>query len=76
LSGSKLNIRRILEKEHKLIDADLARRLGQMAGFRNLLVHGYSKIDDRLMLKIIRSDLGDLELFIEEILRLAGAPEE
>ena len=66
----------LLLAEHKLIDADLAKRLGQMVGFRNLLVHGYNRIDDRIMLKIMRSDLEDLELFIDEILRLAQITEE
>lgn len=62
--------------DHKLINPELAQRLGQMASFRNLLVHGYSKIDDRKMLQIMRSDLSDLELFIKEVKRLVHASEE
>lgn len=38
--------------EHKLIDPALAARLGKMMEFRNLLIHGYSKIDDNKMLQI------------------------
>lgn len=53
--------------EHGFLPAELARRLAQMVGFRNLLVHGYEKIDDRRMLKVTREDLGDLELYLAAI---------
>jgi uncharacterized protein YutE (UPF0331/DUF86 family) len=49
------------------LQEDLAGRLARMAAFRNLLVHGYGKVDDRLMLKIMREDLRDLELFLTAI---------
>ena len=46
--------------EHKLLDPLLAARLGKMMDFRNLLIHGYGKIDDRRMLQIMRNDLADV----------------
>jgi len=33
--------------DNKLIDPFLAARLGKMMGFRNLLIHGYGKIDNK-----------------------------
>jgi len=58
--------------DHKLIDPALAARLGKMMGFRNLLVHGYSKIDDNKMLQIMRKDLTDVELYLKEVLSLVA----
>jgi len=58
--------------EHNLIDPFLAKRLGKMMGFRNLLIHGYGNIDNKRMLQIMRHDLTDLELYllaIEELIR-------
>lgn len=55
----------LLLGEHNLLDRELAQRLGKMTGFRNLLVHGYGKIDDSKMFKIMCEDLGDLEAFLE-----------
>lgn len=57
----------LLLGEYKLIEANLAKRLSKMAGFRNLLVHGYGEIDNRRVLNIMRKDIHDLELYLEAI---------
>lgn len=56
--------------DNGLLDEELADHLGEMCGFRSLLVHGYDRIDDTRMLAIIREDLGDLELFLDAVTRL------
>jgi len=43
--------------------------LREMKGFRNILVHEYARIDDRMVYEVTRSRLGDFETFKEEILR-------
>jgi uncharacterized protein YutE (UPF0331/DUF86 family) len=43
--------------------------LKEMKGFRNILVHEYARIDDRMVYEVARSRLGDFETFKEEILR-------
>jgi len=48
----------------------LAERLAKMTAFRNLLVHGYGKVDDELMFKIMLNDLYDLDLLLSGIRRL------
>jgi len=59
-----------LLSDHGLIDRDLSIRLGQMARFRNLLVHQYWEIDYSRMYEIITgSDIGDLEELIRQINR-------
>lgn len=54
----------LLLGEMGVVPEDLAVRLGKMAGFRNLLVHGYAKVDNARMLQIMRNDLGDLEQYL------------
>jgi len=57
--------------DNNLIDKALSIRLGKMAGFRNLLVHGYSEIDDNRMFAIMKNDLDDIDRwleFVQEIL--------
>ncbi|MCD6559375.1 MAG: DUF86 domain-containing protein [Palaeococcus sp.] len=53
--------------ESGLIDEDLTQRLITMAKFRNRLVHIYWDIDDRMIYKIIKEDVKDIEEFIERI---------
>jgi len=43
--------------------------LREMKGFRNILVHEYARIDDRMVYEVARSRLGDFETFKEQILR-------
>lgn len=57
----------ILGEKH-IISSILADKLGRMAGFRNLLVHGYDKVDDRRMLEIMQKDLVDVEDFVRQVM--------
>lgn len=54
----------LLLSEKMLIEQTLAERLGKMVGFRNLLIHGYGKIDDMQMLNIMRNNLGDVRQYL------------
>lgn len=49
------------------IPADLAASLRQMAGFRNILVHGYEIVDLAVVEEIVRNDLDDLLSFVRAI---------
>lgn len=55
--------------QRRVLDKDLALRLEDMAGFRNLLVHRYGNIDDLRVLEIIKNDLDDVLFFEKEILQ-------
>ena len=46
-----------------IISADLSESLQKMAGFRNLLVHMYWKVDYEAVHQIIQNDLNDLRRF-------------
>ena len=54
----------------QIISADLSLRLGKMAGFRNILVHGYAKVDDHKMFEIMQNNMGDVEQWLEELQNL------
>jgi uncharacterized protein YutE (UPF0331/DUF86 family) len=43
--------------------------LQDMARFRNLLVHGYQQVDDRRVIEILRTRVGDFDSFRAEIAR-------
>jgi uncharacterized protein YutE (UPF0331/DUF86 family) len=56
----------ILARE-RWIDAELARRLAQMAGFRNVLVHGYIEVDLAIVKDVLANRLGDLDALVEAV---------
>lgn len=65
---------RILEEE-SVLSPEVAARMVSMAGFRNVLAHEYSDIDD----EIVHDNLQDLEhfrSFAEEIDRFLSRPED
>jgi uncharacterized protein YutE (UPF0331/DUF86 family) len=49
------------------IETELAAKLRSMAGFRNLLVHGYGDIDLSIVRRIVEEDLGDLDDFVRQV---------
>jgi len=57
----------ILAREGVIGDS-LGVKLAQMAKFRNLLVHRYSRVSSGELYRILREDLVDLEEFVREIL--------
>lgn len=52
---------------HGYLDAELSARLGQMAGFRNILVHGYAEVDPLVVKDVVLNHLGDLDAFVAAI---------
>lgn len=52
-----------------VVDTALAGRLAAMARLRNLLVHGYGRVDDRRLHQILRDSLGDLDAFLDLVYR-------
>jgi uncharacterized protein YutE (UPF0331/DUF86 family) len=53
--------------EEKVIAAKVAERLKGMAGFRNLLVHDYVRIDRARVREILATRLGDLLAFADAV---------
>ena len=52
--------------QHGVLDDDLAVRLAEAVGFRNVLVHGYAEVDDDLVVANL-DRLDDLQSFIDQV---------
>jgi uncharacterized protein YutE (UPF0331/DUF86 family) len=61
-----------LLRRANIITEPLAESLYAMAGFRNILVHGYQEVDVSIVEDIVRNHLGDLTAFVTAI-RVARA---
>ncbi len=59
----------ILNKNN-ILKSELANNLSNMARFRNILVHRYSKIDDSKILIFVKEELSDVKDFIKVIFNL------
>ena len=53
--------------ESKILSDESLRFLVPMAGTRNILVHGYDKVDDGLVYGIIKRHLDDFDRYLLEI---------
>jgi uncharacterized protein YutE (UPF0331/DUF86 family) len=57
----------IILHEEEIISSSLKQKLVKMAGFRNLLVHGYTTINRKLIYGIIQNNLDDFVEFVKQI---------
>ncbi|MFH1054870.1 MAG: DUF86 domain-containing protein [Candidatus Altiarchaeota archaeon] len=53
----------------RVFSKSLVGKLRQMKSFRNILVHRYGTVDDRLVFKFIEEDSSDLREFISQTLK-------
>ena len=49
---------------HGWLADDLASRLSNMAGFRNVLVHAYAEVDPKIVRDVVEHHLGDFDQFV------------
>jgi len=52
---------------HQVIDLPTSKNLRKMVGFRNIAVHEYQEIDDRILQSIIEYHLDDFENFYRQV---------
>jgi uncharacterized protein YutE (UPF0331/DUF86 family) len=57
---------------HRVLDGDLATRLRQAVGFRNVLVHEYVQVDDRVVTARL-ADPSDLTEFVAAVAEWTSA---
>jgi len=57
----------IVLAENGIISEDSLKFLIPMAGARNILVHGYDKIDDAIIFGVLKEHLSDFSSFLKEI---------
>ena len=55
--------------EAGVVSPDLGRSLARMVGFRNILVHDYARLDPAIVLRVLHTDLRDIERFRDVVLR-------
>ena len=53
--------------ENKIINEELKTNLSNMAGFRNILVHDYVRLDREVVYDVIMNNLKDIEDFMKVI---------
>lgn len=58
--------------EAGVIPPDLGPSLGRMVGFRNILVHDYARVDPAIVLRVLRTDVRDVERFRDPVLQVLG----
>lgn len=51
--------------ENKIISIPFSRKLQKWAGFRNILVHDYLKINDSIIYQVLQKDLLDIKKFMK-----------
>lgn len=62
-------------EEHRVLEPELASQMRKLAGLRNLLVHVYDEIDDRLIFDSLQQDLDDLSGYARAIASLLESEE-
>ncbi len=60
-------------REAAIITAETVDTLRRMRGFRNILVHEYIAVDDRIVYQMASKRLEDFEIFIREVRRYLAA---
>ena len=54
---------------NSIIPEKFAKKLAKMAGFRNILVHGYTNIDETIVYNHLQDEIPDFDKFIKYILK-------
>lgn len=59
----------VILRENAVVEEPLGRRLEEMAGFRNRLVHAYLDVEPGRVYEIARERLADVEAFVAAIVK-------
>ncbi len=57
----------VILRDNKVIDDKLCDNLLKMVGFRNVLTHGYSKIDYSKVIQVLNTGLKDIEKLLKAL---------
>jgi uncharacterized protein YutE (UPF0331/DUF86 family) len=56
--------------KNKILPHSIGNKIKELKGFRNIIVHRYGKIDDRLSFELINENLGDFDKIIGSIKKI------
>ncbi|MHC1565161.1 MAG: type VII toxin-antitoxin system HepT family RNase toxin [Candidatus Syntropharchaeales archaeon] len=59
--------------KNEILSEEMREKLKGMKGFRNIVVHRYGAIDDKLAFEILKENSGDFYAFIKRIEEFMGA---
>lgn len=59
-----------LLERNKLIPKEMSEKMKKMIGFKNIAVHDYKKIDEKILIDVIENHLNDLLDFARTILNM------
>lgn len=51
----------------KVVSVKFSKKLANMAGFRNILVHDYTKIDSEVIINILKNDINDFMKYTVDV---------
>ena len=63
-------------QENGLLPAPLGEKLAELAGFRNVLVHLYFRLDLEEVFHILQEDIGALKDFVSIVAKILNPPED
>lgn len=63
-------------QENDLLPASLEEKLAELAGFRNVLVHLYFRLDLEEVFRILQEDVGALKDFASIVAKILNPPED
>lgn len=50
-----------------VVSKKFSKRLANMTGFRNILVHDYTRVDEEIMINILKRDINDFIKYSVEV---------
>ena len=56
--------------ENGILNKDLFETMGEMAKFRNIIVHHYDKVDTEIVIGILKKDLKDFSAYKDSIINI------
>jgi len=56
--------------KNKILPNSIGNKIKELKGFRNIIVHRYGKIDDKLSFELINENLGDFDKIIGSIKKI------
>ena len=59
-------------KEHKVISTELLTKLQPFIRFRNMLVHQYWRVDDKVFMKNLKNGLNDFHGFVNQVRKIVN----
>lgn len=57
----------LMLSELGVVSKDFAKKLANMAGFRNILVHDYTKVDPEIIINVLKTDIEDFIKYSVEV---------